>query len=85
MASRMCSGGYSVCSSLNILHTHASQLLNINDGAFIEDELMQYAMKYTRSNGFDDNEDKDNNPGERIEDENSTWAILLRHMHYISN
>ena len=27
-ASRMCSGGYSVCSSLNILHTHASQLLD---------------------------------------------------------
>ena len=58
-------------------------LIDINDGAFNEDELMQYAMEHTRLNGFDDDEDEDN--PERIEDENSTRAILLRHMHYISN
>jgi len=59
-------------------------LIDVNDGAFNEDELMQYAMEHTRLNGFDDDEDEDN-PEERIEDENSTRAILLRHMHYISN
>ena len=59
-------------------------LIDVNDGAFNEDKLIQYAMKHTRINRFDDNEDEDN-PEERIEDENSTRAILLRHMHYISN
>src|SRR5436190_2831510 len=59
-------------------------LIDINDGAFNEDEFMQYAMEHMRLNWFDDDEDEDN-PKERIEDENSTQAILLRHMHYILN
>jgi len=51
-------------------------LIDVNDGAFNEDELMQYAMEHMRLNEFDDDED-DDNPEERIEDENSTQAILL--------
>ena len=53
-------------------------VIDVNDGAFNEDELMQYAMEHTRLNGFDD--DDEDNPEERIEDENSTRAILLRHI-----
>ena len=41
-------------------------------------------MEHMRLNRFNDDEDEDS-PEERIEDENSTQAILLRHMHYISN